>query len=69
MADAPSHARTIDPATVELLACPVCHGALREESTNLVCCGCARAYPIVDGIPVLIAGRAVQSPSSEITPK
>jgi hypothetical protein len=40
------------------LACPACLDALRLEEGLLVCTGCGRAYPIVDGIPVLIAERA-----------
>jgi uncharacterized protein YbaR (Trm112 family) len=38
----------------ETLACPACHGELRLESDRVVCETCARSYPIVDGIPVLI---------------
>jgi len=44
-----------DASVLERLACPVCHGGLRVEETRLVCAECGRAYPIVDGIPVLIA--------------
>jgi len=40
------------------LACPACHQPLRFEETHIVCTGCERAYPIVDGIPVLIPERA-----------
>jgi hypothetical protein len=47
-----------DPAVLAQLACPACLGELRLEETRLVCAGCGRAYPIVDGIPVLIAERA-----------
>lgn len=36
------------------VACPVCHGALRAESERLVCTQCARTYPIIHGIPVLV---------------
>jgi uncharacterized protein YbaR (Trm112 family) len=46
-----------DPSVVDQLACPDCLGALRLEESKLVCVQCARAYPIVDGIPVLIATR------------
>jgi uncharacterized protein YbaR (Trm112 family) len=42
---------------VNQLACPVCLGALRVSEAKLLCAVCARAYPIVDGIPALIAGR------------
>lgn len=43
------------------LACPVCYGDLRPNGSQLVCSGCDRAYPIVDGIPVLIPDRAERS--------
>ncbi len=46
-----------DPSVMDQLACPACLGALRLEETRLLCVACSRAYPIVDGIPVLIAGR------------
>jgi len=47
----------------EDLACPVCFSALRFSDALVVCTGCARRYPVVDGIPVLIPQRAT-SPSS-----
>jgi uncharacterized protein YbaR (Trm112 family) len=47
-----------DPEIVNQLACPVCLGALRLDDAGLVCLDCGRCYPIVDGIPVLIAERA-----------
>jgi uncharacterized protein YbaR (Trm112 family) len=37
-----------------MLACPACQGDLRLEADRVVCERCARTYPIVDGIPVLI---------------
>ena len=40
------------------LACPACRGALRLEEARVVCTGCERCYPVVDGIPVLIVERA-----------
>ncbi len=46
-----------DPSVLDQLACPACLGELRLEETRLLCAACRRAYPIVDGIPVLIAGR------------
>jgi uncharacterized protein len=46
------------PSVVSLLACPACLGALRLEEGKLLCAQCGRAFPVVDGIPVLIAGRA-----------
>ncbi len=42
------------------LACPACHGELCQEPGRVVCMACGRAYPVVDGIPVLIPARAGQ---------
>jgi uncharacterized protein YbaR (Trm112 family) len=46
-----------DPSVMDQLACPDCHGALSLHEAQLVCADCGRAYPIVGGIPALIAGR------------
>jgi uncharacterized protein YbaR (Trm112 family) len=43
------------------VVCPVCYACLRFEEATVVCTGCARSYPIVDGIPVLIPQRAGES--------
>jgi uncharacterized protein YbaR (Trm112 family) len=56
-ADSTSLPSGFDPSVVGLLACPVCLGDLRLEEGKLLCAECGRAYPIVDGIPALIAGR------------
>lgn len=47
-----------DSGVAEILACPACHGNLRFESDSPVCERCGRRYPVIDGIPVLIAERA-----------
>jgi uncharacterized protein YbaR (Trm112 family) len=60
----PNQPIPFDPALLDQLACPACLGALRFDAAHLVCAGCGRAYPIVDGIPVLIAERA-ESPLNE----
>jgi len=41
---------------LQLLACPICEGDLiqAEDGSSLHCKSCRRAYPIVDGIPVLL---------------
>jgi uncharacterized protein YbaR (Trm112 family) len=44
-----------DPSLADQLACPACLGDLKLEESRLVCQSCGRAYPVVDGIPVLIA--------------
>ena len=58
--DVPNAKHGFDAQLLEQLACPVCHGGLRlaMPEENIVCVGCGRAYPLVDGIPVLIAERA-----------
>ena len=52
----------IEPALLEILACPSCHAPLREdaEASELVCTdpGCALAYPVRDHIPLLLIDEA-----------
>jgi uncharacterized protein YbaR (Trm112 family) len=45
------------------LGCPACQQPLRLEQDQIVCTACSRAYPIIDGIPVLIADRALDTPA------
>jgi len=47
----------VDPA-LRLLVCAVCRQGFEVAPESLVCMGCGRRYPIVDGIPVLLAARA-----------
>lgn len=54
---AESHPIRFDSSVLEQLACPVCQGTLALAGTRLICAACGRAYPIIDGIPVLIPGR------------
>ena len=49
-----------DETVIEQLACPACLGALAIADQQLVCAQCGRSYAIVDGIPILIAERAVK---------
>jgi uncharacterized protein YbaR (Trm112 family) len=45
--------------SLQRLACPVCYGTLRLAAKGgIACLGCERVYPLIDGIPVLIAERA-----------
>jgi hypothetical protein len=43
------------------LACPACIGGLRAAGPQVICASCGRAYPVIDGIPVLIMERAETS--------
>ncbi|MBL8438304.1 MAG: Trm112 family protein [Zoogloeaceae bacterium] len=46
----------MDPRLLEILVCPLCKGPLdyRKEAQELVCKPCRLAYPIRDGIPVML---------------
>jgi len=50
----------LDPSLADILACPRCHAALRDDGTELVCTSdtCGLAYPVQDGIPVLLVDEA-----------
>ncbi len=49
------------PELLEKLACPACEHRppLRLQGDYLLCDSCQRAYPIRDGIPVLLVEEAV----------
>ncbi|MEY9849262.1 Trm112 family protein [Streptacidiphilus sp. MAP5-3] len=53
---------SIEPALLEIFACPACHAPLREdaEAAELLCTSstCGLAYPVRDGIPVLLVDEA-----------
>ena len=50
----------LDPALLEILACPNCRADLRvdEGQNELVCTSCGYAYPVRDDIPVLLVDEA-----------
>ncbi|WP_103500612.1 MULTISPECIES: Trm112 family protein [Streptomyces] len=52
----------VEAGLLEILACPECHAPLREDEAaeELVCAveGCGLAYPVRDGIPVLLVDEA-----------
>lgn len=51
----------IDEKLLEILACPACdpRPPLELRGNWLVCTECRRAYPIRDGIPILLVEEAV----------
>ena len=51
--------KSISPEDLRWIVCPVCHGPLERQPESVRCTGCGRSYPIVDGIPVLLAERAL----------
>jgi uncharacterized protein len=52
----------IDRELLSILACPECKAPLtHDEDRDVLKCGhCHRAYPIRDGIPVLLKEEAIQ---------
>lgn len=55
-------ASPIDPQLLEIIVCPADHGDLvvveAADSTELVCQTCGLAYPVRDGIAVLLVDEA-----------
>ncbi len=51
---------------LEQLACPACFSSLELEEEGLICAGCGRVYPIVDGIPMLLAGEDHPNPGDPV---
>ncbi|SSC24673.1 Trm112-like protein [Klenkia terrae] len=51
----------IDPSLLAILACPDTHHSpltLDVEAAELLCSTCDRAFPVRDGIPVLLLDEA-----------
>jgi len=55
-----SSATEIDPKLLEILVCPVTKGSLRydREQQELISDKAGLAYPIRDGIPIMLADEA-----------
>jgi uncharacterized protein YbaR (Trm112 family) len=58
----------MDSALLEILACPVCKGKLIYEAENdqLICRFDKLAYPVRDGIPIMVAEEAVRLKDDEV---
>ena len=52
----------LDPQLKEILICPHCHSDLQEDEpqAKLRCTGCGLAFPVRDGIPVMLIDEAEQ---------
>jgi hypothetical protein len=51
----------LDPELLSILACPDTHHSpltVDEEASELLCTTCDRAFPVRDGIPVLLLDEA-----------
>jgi uncharacterized protein YbaR (Trm112 family) len=57
----------MDKKLLEILACPICKGPLvyRKESAELICKADRLAYPVRDGIPVMLEEEARKIPLEE----
>jgi len=44
----------INRKLLEILACPMCKQRVELKGEELVCMGCGRRYPIVNGIPYML---------------
>lgn len=57
----------MDSRLLEILVCPLCKGPLdyRKSAQELVCKPCRLAYPVRDGIPVMLDDEARQMPATE----
>ena len=51
---------TVDPRLLEVLVCPVTRGRLTydRKANELVSAGAKLAYPIRDGVPIMLAEEA-----------
>ena len=56
MSEASSPLGDVDPRLLEVLICPVTHGSLvyDREKGELVSKGARLAYPIRDGVPIML---------------
>ena len=49
---------TLPQELLEILVCPVDKAKVRQQGPRLVCDECGRAYPVRDGIPVMLVDEA-----------
>jgi uncharacterized protein YbaR (Trm112 family) len=58
----------LDPQLKEILICPHCHSDLEEDEpqAKLRCTGCGLAFPVRDGIPVMLIDEAEKPEDFEI---
>jgi len=51
---------TLPKELLDRLACPKCKGEVRllDDGSKIVCAACRLAYPVRDGIPVMLIDEA-----------
>ena len=52
---------TVPQELLDILVCPVDKAKVNLEGERLVCEECGRAYPVRDGIPVMLVDEAEQT--------
>ena len=59
----------LDPKLLEILVCPISRGPLiyDPEASELVSQKAGLAYPIRDGVPIMLANEARELEPSEVT--
>jgi uncharacterized protein YbaR (Trm112 family) len=62
MSDIPPDGPELDPRLLEILVCPVSHGRLiwDREARELISKGAGLAYPVRDGVPIMLPEEARQ---------
>jgi uncharacterized protein YbaR (Trm112 family) len=57
----------VDPKLLEILVCPICKGKLlyRKDAAELICKVDRLAFPVKDGIPVMLEDDARKLPPEE----
>lgn len=58
----------MDARLLDILVCPICKGPLdyRKDKQDLVCKADRLAFPIRDGIPVMLEDEALQLSAEEV---
>ncbi len=71
MADAGGRAGGIDPKLLEILVCPLTKGPLRydAEAGELISDQAQLAYPIRDGIPIMLVDEARRLDDAPVPPR
>jgi len=61
----------MDHRLLEIIACPVCNGKLyfNQEKQELICKADRLAFPLRDGIPVLLENEARALTAEETNPR
>ena len=52
----------LDPALLEMLACPECKVRVELDGERLICVHCGRQYRVEDGIPIMLVDEAEPPP-------